>query len=311
MRFLLPTLLLASFAQAQSYDATSFSSPFVPLGKAVDAGAGPFWDDPEIAVPIGFEFPIFGVPTSELALTNLGEMLVAPDGAGTFSGLWPLSLDVADLANADESLASLLRYATEGTAPQRTFTFEWTQVGFYNEVFDGLANSTANWQVKLYESDGAIEFHFGPNTVADIMALSDGLFTTGLLQGLSFDNAVGTFLLGAGQPESPVFGTYTDIYALYYGGNLLEGMPANGQVYRFAPVVNHVEQVASPRWTVYPNPVTSGAVNFSVGGLEVRDAQGRIIAQLEASERTVDASHWSPGLYFVSDGVTTHRLVVE
>jgi hypothetical protein len=184
-------------------------------------------------------------------------------------------------------------------------------VGFYNEVFDGLANSTANWQVKLYESDGVIEFHFGPNTVADIMALSDGLLTTGLLQGLSFDNAAGTFLLGAGQPESPVFETYTDIYALYYGGNLLEGMPENGQVYRFAPAVNHVEQVASPRWTVYPNPVTSGAVNFSVGGLEIRDAQGRVIAQLGASERTVDTSHWSPGLYFVTDGVTTHRLVVE
>ncbi len=313
MRFPLFTcaLVLAGAAAAQSYEATTFEAPYVPLAEGVDAGAGPLWDDPEVTVPIGFDFPVYGAVINELTTFNLGDALIAPDGEGTYVGLWPLVLDVSDLAIANDSLSSTLQYATTGVAPERVFTFEWTNVGFYNEVDEGVSASTANWQVKLYESDGAIEFHFGPNTIVDVNLLSDGFMTSGLFSGVNLDDPTGLFYLATGDAAAPDFAEYTDFYTLYYGGTQLAGMPADGQVYRFGPVTNGIEGVEAEPVALYPNPADGGVVTVSVPGARVVDAQGREVLQLVGMERRFDVSGWPAGVYFVTHGERTARLLVH
>lgn len=311
MRFSLITLSLAlSSGLAAQYDVTAFMSTYVPVTEGIDAGVGPMWDDPEVTVPIGFNFNVNGATINTLTTFNLGDALIAPDGNGTYVGLWPLTIDVADLANASENLSSVMQYATTGVAPERVFTFEWTNTGFYNEVFDGIWASQANWQVVLYEADGAIEFRFGPNTVTDINLLSDGFLSTGLFSGVNLDMPSGQFLFGTGPASAPVFAEYTDFYTLYYGGTVLEGMPEDGQVYRFTPSNVGVEEAAAAAWSLYPNPA-HGDVYTSVGGLQALDAQGREVARQAVGERRFDVSGWPAGVYFLTDGVHTQRLMVQ
>lgn len=296
---------------AQGYTAEAFNALYTPIEEGIDAAAGLYWDDPEVSVPVGFDFPLFGVPISTLSLYNLGEMLIVPDISGGAMAIWPLSLDVSDLAIANDSLVSTLHYATTGNAPNRIFTFEWSNVGFYNEVNEGIFESSANWQVVLYEADGAIEFRFGGSAIQNLEALSDGFLTSGLFQVDDLNSSTGEFFLGSGEPNSPMFASYSDFYTVYYGGSNLTGMPVDGQVYRFTPVTNGIASTTPKEFALFPNPIRSGLVTLSSGDMDVLDSQGRLVLSLNSNERTFDVSGWNAGVYLVTDGINTARLLVQ
>jgi len=102
----------------------------------------------------------------------------------------------------DNAPARGIWYKVEGTAPNRVLTIEFYRVGNY---YYDYANSTSNmsnvsyarryrsFQVKLYETTGTIEFHYGPRT-------------------MEYSNSSGshyTFLMG---------NTYTDCQIMYRTG---------------------------------------------------------------------------------------------
>ena len=60
---------------------------------------------------------------------------------------------------------SIIRWQTEGVPGEQVFTIEWANAGMYDEVFDssGSSLSYVNLQVRLFEADNSIEYHYGPD----------------------------------------------------------------------------------------------------------------------------------------------------
>ena len=60
---------------------------------------------------------------------------------------------------------SIIRWQTSGAPGEQVFTIEWANAGFYEEIEDSMSTSFVNLQVRLFEADGAIEFHYGPSSL--------------------------------------------------------------------------------------------------------------------------------------------------
>ena len=319
---LLTAALSSGSLLSQYYTTSAFTAPYAPLEEPfiLDLGAG--WDDPEMMIPVGFDFPVFGTPTSQLLLTGVGEMLMAPSLDGMMDFLFPTSLDVCDVSPIEPGSLSRIQHLTTGNAPNRICKIEWSNVGFYNEVYGpGTAIQRANYQVWLYESDGAIEFRFGPNTVLDAVALADGFFSSGVIENYDYDYN-GMFQIGNGDPAVGSFSYYTNLMEFVYGGAGWTGMPANGQVYRFAnPSASIASAPVQEGVRMYPNPVrdvlTLQVPQGAEGARWMRalDAMGREVhaALLQpGTQAQWEVGAWPAGWYTLTDGAgTVERICVQ
>ena len=132
------------------------------------------WDDPEFAVPVGFEFDMLETTISTLFQGDLGSTFIGFEDYYDYDNLAAIyllgDLDLADLGasgNADAG-TSTIQWTTTGEPGDQTFTLEYTNAGFYDEVFsEGLSEySHLDLQFRLFESTGVIEIHFGESFLA-------------------------------------------------------------------------------------------------------------------------------------------------
>jgi hypothetical protein len=164
---LLIIIHLGYSSYSQSYDVTIENIPYEPLTnfQEIDAYNADFeW--PVFQIPIGFEFPFFDI-SSEIIYSN-------PNSFGGYTSLNNdednLYMLVHFLANFIErgdfqdTILSPIRYITEGGTPNRIFTLEYNDMGFFFGQTDasGIYLDYINIQIRLYENSGNIEFHIGP-----------------------------------------------------------------------------------------------------------------------------------------------------
>jgi len=145
-----------------AYIRSTFSSTMVPLAGGI---TGPTGNDAHSDVNIGFDFHYLGGDYSQVRLNTNGWLSLNLSGADEYSSdntlLFNTSSPTTVLAPWwDDLLAdasTTISYLTEGTAPSRVFIAEWKDILAYS------SNATArlNFQVKLYESSGIIEFYYG------------------------------------------------------------------------------------------------------------------------------------------------------
>jgi hypothetical protein len=129
-------------------------------------------------IDIGFDFWYDGVRYTELSVstngyidfstsTNNGGPTTAPYGYantqftsanGTVNAIAPFYDDQTTQGGADP-LGNSIRTRLTGTAPNRVLTIEWANMAVYQNTSPNL-----NYQVKLYESTGQIEFVYGTMT---------------------------------------------------------------------------------------------------------------------------------------------------
>jgi len=85
------------------------------------------------------------------SFTNSNPLILAPnwDDLQTAGNLGT----IADLDNS-------INYTTTGSSPNRVLTVEWKNM----QDFNTTSTASYNWQVKLYEADGRIEFVYGTMT---------------------------------------------------------------------------------------------------------------------------------------------------
>ncbi len=76
---------------------------------------------------------------------------------GTYLALAPFYCDLWVGSNGTSQIANSIKYLTTGSAPNRVFTVEYINM----DDWATAANSDYNFQVKLYESTGVIEFVYG------------------------------------------------------------------------------------------------------------------------------------------------------
>lgn len=291
------SLSLFKTTDAQTYNFSHFSQAYSSI-----QGGTPFEVcDEEILTPvtIGFNFPVMDMWISTLQLhqasmyeettTNGDEVGVQffPFGA-SYGCIYP-------------TINSEGFYKLTGNAGNRIFTVEWKNLGFSN---DTLGTQFINFQVRLFEVDGAIEYHFGPGNI-----LQSDVYFTELPGGFSalvkFD--VTTLMPMDGSvcliddAENPSMISYDNAIEEYY----LSGDPQEGKVYRFSRTDAGLSDKLGNKLEVFPNPVTEYAVIETTTGNDetilLTDCFGRILSnQITTNGKLqLNLSKVDSGTYFV------------
>ena len=323
---LLHLLLLATAAGAQlPYDLTVLDQPYEPLTGATalefdqfDINYGKFvgWDDPSFSVQLGFDFSFSGYPISAMDQVDLGALMAGTyiDPKGGFpilQAFLPTGYDLMDrgIIGLDPSI---IRWNTTGDPGDRVFTIEWANAGFYEEIVDTTSTSYVNIQVRLFEADDVIEFHYGPSLIDDSTNLDPTI--AALILGFDPLSYAGNFYTLDGDPNNPTIVPYASVDEWYYGAYLLSH-PADGTVYRWGPTETTLDVVEQVGTTVqaWPNP-TAGDVQVDFDGEHgwtLRDAVGReVLAGVNHDGVHLELGDLNAGAYlFRLDNGQVERIV--
>ena len=181
------------------------------------------------AIPIPFPFSLAGMTNDTIFLLNQAFKMDYSIGTPAFT---PFG---ADLVNGARS------YEVAGLPGQQILKLQFKNMNFGH---DFNLSDTINYQVWFFESDNAMEVRFGRSNI---------------------QNPVWSYYYNEGGPYIGLSGyAGTDQYRLTLNGNpaspladtsygRLQGTPADGQVYRFAPLPNKVREI-DEGIGVYPNP---------------------------------------------------------
>ena len=186
MRLLIPLLLLASPARAATGGPDAYgytwSDSDEPGGPAYDSGAVPgsasigLCNDEWYTVPILFDFEFYGSTYNQVSMSANGALYLvnstvnSPNGGDATNACpitaathpriaalwddWFANDDYLLCGGSEFFIAPSVGWTTVGSSPNRQFHFSWV-----NNPHNLCAGS-ATWTVKLFEADGAIEFHY-------------------------------------------------------------------------------------------------------------------------------------------------------
>lgn len=297
--YLLCSLLSFSiYSRAQHYDFNLLNEPYADLTNPTVVQTGD-WDDFEetISLPISYRF--YGEEVTSLIIHDDGIYFTTTgDDYIAVLGVDVMAREVNGVP------ASPVSYEVSGQAPNRILKIEWKNVTFY-ETADQYPDDYVNYQIWLYESDNRMEFRYGPSSVdpasLDFLEIVPYLVSINGLAGLSL----------SGDPASPdVIKEESSLF--------LNGIPANGTVYRFTP--NNDPQSVNDdqlsRVSVYPNPSKEGIriisenelKNYSLVDLSGREIQAGLL-QGDMAEIRWDGL--KPGSYFLKVESTSGRAVTR
>ncbi len=241
-------LIHASSLFAQSYDFAASAGTFTPLtgGTALDV----IEDDDAIsgAIPIGFNFTYFGTAYSSLKASSNGNIQLSPTASSSIydnsfsfgyakfiAPLWD------DLSGDDPSAAA--SYKLEGIAGNQILTLEWLNWRWGYQA----SGPVISFQVKLYESDGKIEFIYRPESGG--VTLSDAGASIGLI-----GNTSDVFYSLSNSTSSP---------SIDLNGNTAISLkPASGQIYSFTPGAAPVAPTVAAS-SITASPLGSSTATFS------------------------------------------------
>ena len=286
LAFILTLASAGVFAQlpvGPHYLFSTYTSAFDPIQEANSLDGGQIWDDPTWTVPLGFTFY-----TANDTITTLyvGELVTTVYGIqdDSLSDIFLPYFD--DIANADnDTLVSPVSYVVEGPPGFQICKIEWLNVGFYEDwAANGTYTNTTSFQLWLYENSNIFEYHYGPSNITNasmihMFGAPAAAFLENLNQNTGFD--WDGFYSVTGNTDAPTITTLTTAEILGAQGipsyALLNGEPAEGTVYRFAPTFVGVEENSLATFDVYPNP-TSGLLNV------FNPKQESLVAQILSSE---------------------------
>ena len=256
---LLSIFVLAGKASAQTYMFSVESAEYEPV-QGGQSLVDEVWDDPELSIPIGFNFEFFSNTIQTLTLRSNFNIISLSDNSisDVFSLFLLFGADMVDRGLLDSIHLSPITRKLEGNTGSRVLTVEWENAGFFGDLFsNGSSTDYVNFQLKLYEANGDIVFHFGPNSVTMPELAYSGYPGTvvGIAQDYNstFDVVDGEIILLSGDPLDP------DVNTDYMPYNLDATIPEN-TVYRFSrePSGTDGPEVARTVNYFYPNPTTGG-----------------------------------------------------
>ena len=290
---------------------TTYSSAFTPLEEGVSLDGGMIWDDPTWTVPLGFTFYTANDTITTLYVGELGTTVYGIQDDSLSDVFLPY---FDDIANADnDTLVSPVSYVVEGPPGFQICKIEWMNVGFYEDwAANGTYTNTTSFQLWLYENSNIFEYHYGPSNISDpstihMFGAPAAAFLENLNQNTGFDWE--GFYSVTGNTDAPTITTVTNAEVLAAQGipsyALLNGEPAEGTVYRFAPTFVNVEENSLATFDVFPNP-TSGLLNVfnptqeSVAA-QILSAEGKVIQveTLTSGRNAIQTDKLSSGFYLL------------
>jgi hypothetical protein len=290
---------------------TTYSSAFTPLEEGVSLDGGMIWDDPTWTVPLGFTFYTANDTITTLYVGELGTTVYGIQDDSLSDVFLPY---FDDIANADnDTLVSPVSYVVEGPPGFQICKIEWMNVGFYEDwAANGTYTNTTSFQLWLYENSNIFEYHYGPSNISDpstvhMFGAPAAAFLENLNQNTGFDWE--GFYSVTGNTDAPTITTVTNAEVLAAQGipsyALLNGEPAEGTVYRFAPTFVNVEENSLANFDVFPNP-TSGLLNVFNPTQEsvvaqILSADGKVIQveTLTSGRNAIQTDKLSSGFYLL------------
>lgn len=284
-------ILFGGQLKAQTYTLTVTTQEYQPL-QGGQSLVNDIWDDPSFTIPLGFHFMFFNEDVQSWVLDPSFTFanLAAPPVDDQFSLLIPLGADLIDRGYLDSVHLSPIRYKVTGSTGQRVMTVEWSNAGYYQDLMiNGVSTDYVNLQVRCYESNGDIEFHFGPNAVSDPALDFSGF--PGPIVGMAeqydpaLDQVSGEVLLLSGDPTDPA--VQTD-----YQNYTLGGPPPENTLYRFSRTPTglfHMAEIASTP-LFGPNPTAGNlqllpaAQQETILQVDVIDLQGKSVLTLQGHQ---------------------------
>lgn len=313
--------VFAQQAVGPHYAFTNYSSSFTPLEEATSLDGGAIWDDPTWTVPLGFTFYTANDTITTLYVGELGTTVYGIQD-DSLSDIFLPYFD--DIANADnDTLVSPVSYVVEGPPGFQICKIEWLNVGFYEDwAANGTYTNTTSFQLWLYENSNVFEYHYGPSNITNpsivhMFGAPAAAFLENLNQNTGF-NWDGFYSV-TGNTDAPTITTVTNAEVLAAQGipsyALLNGEPAEGTVYRFAPTFVNVEENSLATFDVFPNP-TSGVLNVfnptqEVVLAQILSADGKIVQveTLHSGRNSIHTENLSSGFYILRvNGTSTSFL---
>ena len=316
---LMAVSVLLSFGQSAPYTLTTLTNqPYQYLTDATNLTDGEVWDDPQLSLPLGFDFEIMGDTVQTLYIEDLflGGILSTTDSE---SGVHPVfaayGSDIIDRGGLTGVPLSPISWKLEGDVGSRIFKIEWRNAGFYEEQAAlNTSVDSVNIQLWLHEGSNDIEIHFGPFSI-----LQDSLAHAGFAgpiigmtptYNLASDEFDKIWLL-TGDPTNPLLEEF-DFNEEPQPDEMLQGNPAAGTVYRFSPLlVNVKDRVYESTFKIYPT-ITAGVISLEnkenaaihPETLEIRDMKGQIVISVPLSmngyKNQIDLSSLASGVYLAT-----------
>ena len=254
MKHILLTLaVMAAVSLHGQYAFNTFTEPYQELSNDTEIELGTDWDDLDFTVPIGFTFSIGSDTYTEMVQGGPGAYFVFPTSSGSHDfGYFSNLANGADIGGSPSTIS----YTTEGEPGERICKLQYDNFAFLFEVYGAQPNSESriNFQIWLYESNSAIEFRFGENSIVASSMVHGPSGGPLIILVLDLNLAMETFeygLLLSGDPMAPT--TTTPILGEVQ--NQLAGNPENGRVYQFTPMPLGTENTDLPSFSIYPTLV--------------------------------------------------------
>lgn len=300
---LLALFVWVGHASAQTYFFSVESAGYEPI-QGGQALIDDVWDDPDLFIPIGFSFEFFSRTIQEVSLRSNFNIITLSENTitNTYSLFLLFGADLVDRGLADSIHLSPITRKLEGNVGSRVMTVEWENAGFFGELLsNGTTNDYVNFQMKLFEANGDIVYHFGPSSITMPGLAYSG--QAGPAVGIAedydgdFDIVNGEIILLSGDPLDP------DVNTDYMNYFLNATIPEN-TVYRFSrePVGTVDPEVVRGENYFYPNP-TTGTLQLNANlqenitfPLSVYAHDGRFVKRLEAAT-SYELSDLPSGLY--------------
>jgi len=320
--------------QSQSYDFIVSTGTYTNLEGSTSLNDSLTWEDPEFAIPIGFDFQYFGLIINEILIDEWGlgaELSTGPSDTGEPHALLiPYGADIADrgidfLNDTGYTTNSLsnISYLLEGATGNRVLKIEWNNVGFLSEMYaDNISSDFTNFQLWLYEGTNDIEIHYGPNSITqpDLSFEEETGSHVALFPAYDFDkdSVLIEGIVLTGNPSSP-----EAISTNSYYENFLDGIIPNGTIYKFTN--NVVDAPDYPNnlieFTIYPNPsveyfkISFDNIEQKASTISVTNINRQLVKAVNFTNGIIDISDLNPGNYFVEietkAGILTKSLVKQ
>ncbi len=320
--FLIVFILGAAIPSAfsQTYHFTASSKPYTEITNGT-ALVTDIWDDPELTIPIGFNFQYYGTTLTTLYLPSTFTLITLIDdpSADIIGNIVLFGADLIDRGYISGTSLSPITYKTDGTAGHRVLTVQWKNAGFTGDLANfGTSTDFINFQLKLYEEDGNIEFAYGPSTVthaAEDYGANGPII--GLLESLDYINDVnlGEIILLAGNPSNPTqVNTYQETH--------LNGTIPSGTSYIFSRNTSAVKDITreGSESFYFPNPAKDFITlkpelqNVVIPPVMIINDVGQIVS-MDLSPEKIELTNLPTGVYQLrfqtSAGQVVQRILIQ